>query len=985
MNNEIIERAFGINIDEFKHLCMESDTDYSSVPTPILIQPGIINELFDKMSLYNIEYNEDYGFSISSFLALKQKKKKRKKDNKYEERFQLEEDSDGKEYLKKFFRMIADSNPNNKNTIMKMIERTQSEYNMESSTIDDPRIFLLFLPTHSNVGNLNKLMKTIMRFISENQLWENYHLCYSNSENRSDDDNSDYNTWIDKQLEISRRDKKKGCILLLGDQGKLGNTYHKCDASIHLDNGVNIDAVKQAYYRSLTDREGKTIGINVDLNIQRVYNYMYKIVQDYKRNTGKDGTTSEILQILYKEKLFIFNPHEFDFGNYEENMIKYFKKYGDKMKEEISIDAICDRIKCDDNLNTIINKICIGEGNYSINDELNGKQTEVKKPGKEKKKADPVSDSKSDGKSGEVNGDDETQGDYEDITYIDINKTKILYESLTKLCGLLLKSSWINPEIRKEKSKIDLLKGLKDEEYLFIIIKTKISKDFEINEINLNIIYDEYIETMMNNMDVLDDIFEIYSTTSSDKLRKIIEKHFIPTPEQRKKNAEIPTPTECCDEMIDKLPRKYFKEIHKTLEPCCGKANFVLAIFDRFYNGLSHIEDKLLRCQTIIEKCIYYSDIDPVNVFITRHLLMCHAISKFSENEQWEIYQKVDNFKYNENIGNTLEININDKWNIDGFDAIIGNPPYEKYNETGDNKLYLEFLKKSLDIVNDNKYILFITPINIKNYLIPSDKNREYISNMYKIIFMAINTPNKYFKHVGNYFTYFLLQKEIVVENIINIEYLRGSNIENTISKFKSGILVPLCPSKNDMDIINKTTNIYDNNYENYIIKKANYEDNKKTRQQRIRNQHFKNGQISKIETSEYRYKIIDKIGKRNPYPGIHYFNKIKMKEYGIPKTILCTGGDLSPSYDEDGIYNISDNMLYMITKSKEEYDNIRILVYSKLFNYLCKITMTDNMHGRDFILKNIKKINKSIKNDNDIYKYYNISQEEIHLIENTI
>ena len=37
---------------------------------------------------------------------------------------------------------------------------------------------------------------------------------------------------------------------------------------------------------------------------------MYKIVQDYKRNTGKDGTTSDILQILYEEKFFIFNHHD---------------------------------------------------------------------------------------------------------------------------------------------------------------------------------------------------------------------------------------------------------------------------------------------------------------------------------------------------------------------------------------------------------------------------------------------------------------------------------------------------------------------------------------------------------------------------------------------------------------------------------------------------------------------------------------------------
>ena len=70
---------------------------------------------------------------------------------------------------------------------------------------------------------------------------------------------------------------------------------------------------------------------------------------------------------------------------------------------------------------------------------------------------------------------------------------------------------------------------------------------------------------MMNNMDVLDDIFEIYSTTSSDKLRKIIEKHFIPTKKQEKENAEIHTPVECCDEMTDKLPQEYFKEIIKLL------------------------------------------------------------------------------------------------------------------------------------------------------------------------------------------------------------------------------------------------------------------------------------------------------------------------------------------------------------------------------------------------------------------------------------
>ena len=45
-----------------------------------------------------------------------------------------------------------------------------------------------------------------------------------------------------------------------------------------------------------------------------------------------------------------------------------------------------------------------------------------------------------------------------------------------------------------------------------------------------------------NNIDILDDIFEIYSNSDPKVIRDIIGKHFIPSLEQKKKNAEIPTP-----------------------------------------------------------------------------------------------------------------------------------------------------------------------------------------------------------------------------------------------------------------------------------------------------------------------------------------------------------------------------------------------------------------------------------------------------------
>jgi hypothetical protein len=141
-----------------------------------------------------------------------------------------------------------------------------------------------------------------------------------------------------------------------------------------------------------------------------------------------------------------------------------------------------------------------------------------------------------------------------------------------------------------------------------------------------------------------------------------------------------------------------------------------------------------------------------------------------------------------------------------------------------------------------------------------------------------------------------------------------------------------------------------------------------------------------KIKTDNYKYKIIDKINKTNPFPGIYYYNNVKMCDYEIPKIIMCTGGYLMPEYDQEGEYNLSDNMIYMLCKSKESYESFKNIVNSNLINYLNKITMTDNIHGRDNVIMNLKKIDlNNINNDKDIYKIYNISEEEQQIIELTL
>ena len=92
----------------------------------------------------------------------------------------------------------------------------------------------------------------------------------------------------------TKTEEKKGCILLLGNKGSVGITYKDCDVTISLDDGHNLDNQKQRFSRALTEADGKTIGINVDMNIQRTYLYLIDIIQKHRRNTKTTKTNAEI-------------------------------------------------------------------------------------------------------------------------------------------------------------------------------------------------------------------------------------------------------------------------------------------------------------------------------------------------------------------------------------------------------------------------------------------------------------------------------------------------------------------------------------------------------------------------------------------------------------------------------------------------------------------------------------------------------------------
>jgi site-specific DNA-methyltransferase (adenine-specific) len=186
-------------------------------------------------------------------------------------------------------------------------------------------------------------------------------------------------------------------------------------------------------------------------------------------------------------------------------------------------------------------------------------------------------------------------------------------------------------------------------------------------------------------------------------LRELIAKHFIPTNDEKKQHAEVSSPVILVDDMLNTFPLEFWKTPQKVLEPCCGKGQIVLGIFDRFYKGLEELyPDEIERCRVIMTECIYYADITALNVFITTEILKCHIQS----------YCGIDviDFDFNCYTGDTLELNVESKWNIQLTElTTVGNPPYttsQEIHSRFSTPLYDKFIEKYIDC----KFLLFVVP-----------------------------------------------------------------------------------------------------------------------------------------------------------------------------------------------------------------------------------------------------------------------------------
>ena len=750
--------------------CLENKTlnkDYSKHPTQVLMKHSIPQSLIDEIDEYNTNHGTKFGYNCGSLFALKQIINE-KGEAEYAEEFELCKTTDGIDILKGFFDYII-STQRMRKTVMKEIENTQTTRGSRKSTIENPLLFIIYLPTHTRNNTISLLQKTFKQFLETHNLWCDYNIAYSNSTEDTGNVKENYNDFIQTIMNETKTKKRKGCILLLGNKGSVGITYKDCDVTISLDDGHNLDNQKQRFSRALTEADGKTTGINVDMNIQRTYLYLIDIIQKHRRNTKTKKTNAEILYYLFEHNIFLFDPQQINNGKMTmKKIMSYYQKESENIIKEIDDTPFLENIICDDDMRNFI-KLDFQKSDFKkINKDLEGEQQHCPKGDKTKVQIDAPDDINNDNENDNKLQQEEEESDKIEVL---INQTYEMCKSfLFPLLALISRSYELF-------NFNDIFTNRKTKGLIMSLIMDKI----ELNNNNYIIVVNIMNNIIYNNDEIVNNIREIYSIAPANKIRELIAKHFIPTQEEKKGKAEVPTPVELVCEMLFAIPNEFWKKPQTVFEPCCGKGNIVLGIFDCFYIGLEEMyPDEIERCRVIMTECIYYADISPLNVFITTEIIKCHI----------ESYCGLDcfNFEFNCYIGNTLELNIKEKFNIDGFNAVIGNPPYNNSSGTGGSKkLWDKFVMVSLNkFMIEDSYLLFIHPPNWRK---PENKILTEFKK-YNLISLNILTEKegiKYFK-CSTKADYYLLQKNkyenktIInndkILNISNMLFIPNDNFE---------------------------------------------------------------------------------------------------------------------------------------------------------------------------------------------------------------
>jgi|UniRef100_A0A6C0AN95 hypothetical protein len=597
------------------------------------------------------------------------------------------------ESVKKFVEMLFAKN----NSLYKQID--DYCYNNESRqfTYTNPLTIMMFLPS-DNVNDRSYPLKSIIEEV--NNEFEIVIINNKNDkENKEEYITNNAKEIINKAIDTIKVNnsknilhKKKGVIALLGMQASIGVTIKSCDIVILADAGTsNKDMTQQRMFRCGSDGVNKKYGFVIDTNYHRVFETFGKIANS-SRISSLDETINDSVKYIIESNLL-------EFGN--ENWIETV--FG---KKEISdkelIDMIYGEYLKNQQIKSILQHININDENENMinlvqNIELQIKKEEIIKKMKESNNKGIKRLLKDLEQSKEIKNNKEIAKLENELTNIEkLQRLREIVDYILPLNILFYKgdqkinlSDMMNL-LEKYNNKIynDIINQI----YRGWFIESKTEIEISDSEYNKK---KKRIKTILNNYikliedpdigygitDTIADLKSFFENKLEPlKLYDAINNYVSIIESNRSNLADISTPIELVNEMLDKLPKDVWSNPNLTwFDPAAGRGIFMIVIFYRLMKGLINIfPNESSRKEHILKNMLFMSEISPLNIEL------CKEIFKVNTFELNTYIKNKNKLKTTNNYMFNMEYNIDDTSIVKEFLNLKLTPNIEKKKKNGE-------------------------------------------------------------------------------------------------------------------------------------------------------------------------------------------------------------------------------------------------------------------------------------------------------------
>jgi SAM-dependent methyltransferase len=404
-----------------------------------------------------------------------------------------------------------------------------------------------------------------------------------------------------------------------------------------------------------------------------------------------------------------------------------------------------------------------------------------------------------------------------------------------------------------------------------------------------------------------------------------------------KSSNDEPTPIECIEEMMAKLPDELWNRPNlKILDPCCGNGNYAVPIYYKLL-------DRGLSQQNILENALYFNDINQDRLYNVR-TTFCNRTNRLNISKQ-------------DFLAPFTSLCVESSGQ---YDLVMANPPYAKLMEDGsraskNHNLIKDFIEASLKLLKPDGYLMFISPDNWMSY---ADRNIliEKLTSL-QIIHLDIHSAKKHFKKVGSSFTWYIIQNRSSYKNMTVSGIWKGAAFSGSVIS-KPRKYIPL---------------LYDDVVESILAKTVDNDALLKFQVKTSSDLHryTKRDLISNTQTDTHVHRLI-----HTPSQTV-YANRAHKYQEGY-KVFLSVTDKYAIFVDNCGM---TQSIVFILCESQEQANRYKKILEHPLYVFINNICRWGNFNNIR-VLQHFPTLPNAIVNEDTmtesaIYSYFNITKQE--------